>query len=85
MVKRNRKTQRNLDIFYMRQDGATYKQIAEAFDISIIRVRQIIDAKTAREAAGEYQPFDWNEWNKLNMQKLAIKKAQEAQGDKENE
>ena len=65
----------------MRQDGATYKQIAEAFEISIIRVRQIIDAETAREAAGEYQPFDWNEWNKLNMQKLAIKKAQEAADD----
>lgn len=43
MVKRDRKTERNMAIVAKRADGATYKQLAEEFDISIIRVRQILD------------------------------------------
>lgn len=44
MVKRNRKTERNKEIVAYRNAGASYRQIAEHFGISIIRVRQIIEA-----------------------------------------
>ena len=81
MVKRNRKAYRNASIYHMRQDGATYKEIAERFEISICRVRQIIEVETAREAAGIYPPFDWNEWNRQNMEKLAKRMEQEAADD----
>lgn len=43
MVKRNRKTERNKQIVAYRKAGVSYRQIAEHFGISIIRVRQIID------------------------------------------
>ena len=43
MVKRNRKTERNREIVAYRKAGVSYRQIAEHFGISIIRVRQIID------------------------------------------
>lgn len=33
--------ERNLEVFQMRQDGYTYKQIAEHFEISLERARQI--------------------------------------------
>lgn len=81
MVKRNRKTQRNINIYHMRQSGATYRHIAEVFELSICRVRQIIEVETAREAAGIYPEFDWNEWNKENMEKLAKRMEQEAADD----
>ena len=48
MKKRNRKTERNRDIYNMRQSGAYYREIAEHFDISIIRVRQILEAEEAK-------------------------------------
>ena len=41
--KRNRKTERNHLICLLRQQGATYKAIAERFGISICRVRQILE------------------------------------------
>ena len=53
MVKRKRKAYRNASIYHMRQDGATYRQIADFFELSICRVRQIIETESAREAAGE--------------------------------
>lgn len=42
---RNRKTERNKEIYALRKAGAYYRQIAEQFGISIIRVRQIIEAE----------------------------------------
>lgn len=81
MVKRKRKAYRNASIYHMRQDGATYRQIADFFELSICRVRQIIETESAREAAGIYPPFDWNEWNSQNMKKLAIRMEQEAADD----
>lgn len=43
MKKRNRKTERNMQIVAKRAAGASYRQIAEEFQISIIRVRQILE------------------------------------------
>lgn len=43
MKKRNRKTERNKEICLLRQQGDTYKAIAEKFGISICRVRQILE------------------------------------------
>lgn len=43
MKKRNRKTERNLAICSRREEGASYRQIAEEYGISIIRVRQILE------------------------------------------
>lgn len=47
--KRNRKTDRNREIYAMRKAGAFYRQIAERYGISIIRVRQIIEAQEAAD------------------------------------
>lgn len=44
MKKRNRKTERNMAICSRREEGASYRQIAEEYGISIIRVRQILEA-----------------------------------------
>ena len=44
MKKRNRKTERNQNVFEMRKAGYKYREIAEKHGISIIRVRQILDA-----------------------------------------
>lgn len=49
--KRNRKTDRNKEIYALRQAGAYYRQIAEKYGISIIRVRQIIEAQEAADDA----------------------------------
>lgn len=54
MKKRNRKTERNRGVYDMRQSGAYYREIAEHFGISIIRVRQILEAE-AEEAKIELQ------------------------------
>ena len=43
LKKRNRKLERNLEICRERRAGESYKAIAIKHDISIIRVRQIID------------------------------------------
>ena len=75
MVKRNRKTRRNKNIYALRRIGISYRVIAEYHGLSIIRVRQIIEAQ---EAAGIYPEFDWNEWNRQNMEKLAKRMEQEA-------
>lgn len=45
---RNRKTERNKEIYALRKAGAYYHQIAEQYGISIIRVRQIIEAEEAK-------------------------------------
>lgn len=47
--KRNRKTERNHLICQMRQQGATYKAIAERFGISICRVRQILEGNNEKD------------------------------------
>lgn len=49
MKKRNRKTERNKEICLLRQQGATYKAIAERFGISICRVRQILEREEQYE------------------------------------
>ena len=51
LKKRNRKTDRNREIYAMRKAGAFYRQIAERYGISIIRVRQIIEAQEAANEA----------------------------------
>ena len=48
LKKRNRKTERNRGVYDMRQSGAYYREIAEHFGISIIRVRQILEAEEAK-------------------------------------
>jgi transposase len=48
MKKRNRKTERNRGVYDMRQSGAYYREIAEHFGISIIRVRQILEAEESK-------------------------------------
>lgn len=48
--KRNRKTDRNKEIYALRKAGAYYRQIGERYGISITRVRQILEVM---EAAGE--------------------------------
>ena len=45
MKVRNRKTERNKEIYALRKAGVYYRKIAEQFGISIIRVRQIIEAE----------------------------------------
>lgn len=52
-VKRNRKTHRNNQICALRRIGISYRLIAWQYGISIIRVRQIIEAQ---EAADEVEP-----------------------------
>lgn len=49
MKKRKRKLERNLEICSRRESGASYKQLAEEFNISIIRVRQILEVWVNRE------------------------------------
>ena len=49
MKKRNRKTERNMAICSRREEGASYRQIAEEYGISIIRVRQILEEAKKRE------------------------------------
>lgn len=49
MVKRNRKTKRNQNIYALRRIGITYRNIAEHYGLSIIRVRQIIEAEEAAD------------------------------------
>ena len=73
MKKRNEKTDRNREIFCRRENGESYRQIADRFGISIIRVRQIIEVERAKEAAGVYPLFDWNQLNRENMEKMAAK------------
>lgn len=48
LKKRNRKTERNKEIYALRQQGMTYRAIAERHLISIIRVRQIIEVMEAK-------------------------------------
>ena len=48
MVKRNRKTDRNRKILEERTNGDYYRTIAERHGLSIIRVRQIIEAERMR-------------------------------------
>ena len=55
MKMRKRKTERNREIYDLRKAGVIYRQIAERFGISIIRVRQIIEIEEAKEAADVYQ------------------------------
>ena len=50
---RNRKTERNKEIYELRKAGTYYHTIAEQFGISVIRVRQIIEAERAKEAADD--------------------------------
>lgn len=49
MYKRNRKTKRNRNIYALRRIGISYKNIAQYYGLSIIRVRQIIEAQGAKE------------------------------------
>ena len=46
--KRNRKTVRNKNICALRRLGISYRNIAWRYDLSIIRVRQIIEAEENR-------------------------------------
>ena len=48
LKKRNRKTERNKRIVELRKGGAYYREIAKCFGISIIRVRQILEAEGAK-------------------------------------
>lgn len=48
-VKRNRKTHRNNQICALRRIGISYRLIAWQYGISIIRVRQIIEAQGAAD------------------------------------
>ena len=48
MKKRKRKTERNNEVCSLRAAGFSYRAIAEKFDISICRVRQIVDAGAKR-------------------------------------
>lgn len=52
-MRRQEKTERNHEILILRRSGAHYREIAEKFDISIIRVRQILEAQEAKEAQSE--------------------------------
>ena len=49
MYKRNRKTKRNRNIYALRRIGISYKNIAQYYGLSIIRVRQIIEAQEAAD------------------------------------
>lgn len=57
MKKRNRKTERNKEICLLRQQGATYKAIAEKYGISICRVRQILEGDNEKDK-GDSALFD---------------------------
>lgn len=48
MPKRNRKTVRNKNICALRRLGISYRNIAWRYDLSIIRVRQIIEAEESK-------------------------------------
>lgn len=52
MAKRNEKVERNNLIFQQREKGDSYRKISEDHGISIIRVRQIIEAER-RKISGE--------------------------------
>lgn len=54
-MKRNEKTERNRRIYAKRKAGKYYRQIAEEENLSIIRIRQIIEVQEAKEAAGHEQ------------------------------
>ncbi len=47
--KRNRKTDRNQQICLLRQQGLSYKALAERYQISVIRVRQILEVWSEQE------------------------------------
>lgn len=49
LKKRNRKTERNEQIYALRRSGAYYRQIGERFGISITRVRQILEVMEAAD------------------------------------
>ena len=49
MPKRDRKTVRNKNICALRRLGISYKNIAWRYDLSIIRVRQIIEVENGRK------------------------------------
>lgn len=53
MPKRNRKTMRNRNICALRRLGISYKNIAWRYDLSIIRVRQIIEAEGKCQKTGD--------------------------------
>ena len=52
-MKRNIKAERNNHIYQSRVDGMSYRKIAEAHGISIIRGRQIIEAESRKKALEE--------------------------------
>lgn len=51
MKVRERKTDRNKEIYALRQAGVYYHLIAEQYGISVTRVRQIIEVEEAKEGA----------------------------------
>lgn len=53
MKKRKRKTERNMEICRLRQQGMTYKAIAEKYGISICRVRQILEVWDEKDTGGK--------------------------------
>ena len=75
---RKRKTKRNAQIYLLRREGRSYRQLSEQFKISMTRVVQIIKAEEAKEAAGKSPSFDWDVFNQLNMEKLDKLMAKEA-------
>ena len=59
-MKRNEKTERNRHISINRIEGMSYRKIAENNGISIIRVRQIIEAekkKLQEESNGQHAKY----------------------------
>ncbi len=68
---RKRKTKRNVQIYLLRREGRSYRQLSEQFEISITRVVQICRYWEEKEAAGIHPPFDWDVLNQLNMAKEA--------------
>lgn len=49
MSRRDERTERNAAIYEHRQQGESYRAIAERFGLSIIRIRQIIDAEDRKK------------------------------------
>ena len=47
------RVERNHEIYNHRKNGMTYRRIAEIYGISIIRVRQILEAERLKEAADD--------------------------------
>lgn len=47
------RVERNQEIYALRKAGAYYREIAEKYGISIVRVTQILEAQAAKEAAGD--------------------------------